>query len=185
MDGRRRQPTYWTAHAKICARQNIFRQSDNSYTGSALRAGEEFGWPKAPINLLDGAIRECRQHLLLWEYSHKITTSYKVPPASRKVAIWLPGKENSNSHGARPVHQIISMIKWIRTSRFSLKNSLSTTCFGVLRTASKPQTSYMVRATCIYTVWKKLWSHVCRGKNVERKQHSAENVELLGRCTGD
>ena len=41
-------------------------------------AEEEFGWPKAPINLLDGAIRECRQHLLLWEYSHKITTSYKV-----------------------------------------------------------------------------------------------------------
>ena len=24
---------------------------------------------------------------------------------------------NSNSHGARPVHQIIAMIKWIRTSR--------------------------------------------------------------------
>ena len=35
------------------------------------------------------------------------------------------GKGNSNSHGARPVHQIISMIKWIRTSRLSMKNSLS------------------------------------------------------------
>jgi len=32
---------------------------------------------------------------------------------------------NPNSHCARPVHQIISMIKWIRTSRLSLKNSLS------------------------------------------------------------
>jgi len=26
---------------------------------------------------------------------------------------------------ARPVHQIISMIKWIRTSRLSIKNALS------------------------------------------------------------
>ena len=31
----------------------------------------------------------------------------------------------SNSHGARPVRQIITMTKWIRTSRFSTKNSLS------------------------------------------------------------
>ena len=36
----------------------------------------------------------------------------------------LPGKENSNSNGARPVHQIISIIKWIRTSKLSTKNSL-------------------------------------------------------------
>jgi len=33
-------------------------------------------------------------------------------------------KGNSNSHGARPVHLIITMIKWIRTSRLSIKNSL-------------------------------------------------------------
>ena len=32
---------------------------------------------------------------------------------------------NSNSHGARPVHHIISIIKWIWTSRLSRKNSLS------------------------------------------------------------
>jgi len=31
---------------------------------------------------------------------------------------------DSNSHGARPVHLIITMIKWIRTSRLSIKNSL-------------------------------------------------------------
>jgi hypothetical protein len=37
----------------------------------------------------------------------------------------LPGKGNSNSHGARPVHLVITMIKWIRTSRWSIKNSLS------------------------------------------------------------
>ena len=29
-----------------------------------------------------------------------------------------------NSHGARPVHLIITMIEWIRTSRLSIKNSL-------------------------------------------------------------
>ena len=47
----------------------------------------------------------------------------------RKVDVRLPGKGNSNSHGARPVHLIITMIKWIRTSRLSIKNSLpDTTC---------------------------------------------------------
>ena len=42
----------------------------------------------------------------------------------KKVDIRLPRQGNSNSHGARPVHLIISMIKWIRTSRLSIKNSL-------------------------------------------------------------
>jgi len=47
------------------------------------------------------------------------------PRRGRKVDIRLPGKRNSNSHGAWPVHLIITMIKWIRTSRLSIKNSLS------------------------------------------------------------
>ena len=33
--------------------------------------------------------------------------------------------DDSNSDGARPVHLIITMIKWIRTRRLSIKNSLS------------------------------------------------------------
>ena len=33
------------------------------------------------------------------------------------------------SHGVRPVHLIITMLKWIRTSRLSIKNSLSV-CVG-------------------------------------------------------
>jgi len=45
---------------------------------------------------------------------------------NRKVAVRLPGKGNSNSHDARPVHRIITMIKWFRNSRLSIKNSLST-----------------------------------------------------------
>jgi len=43
----------------------------------------------------------------------------------RKVDVRLPGKGDSNPHGARPVHLIITMIKWSRTSRLSIKNSLS------------------------------------------------------------
>ena len=45
--------------------------------------------------------------------------------SARKVDVRLPGKGNSNSHGAKPVHLIITMIKWIRTSKLSIKNSLS------------------------------------------------------------
>ena len=41
---------------------------------------------------------------------------------TRKVDIRLPEKEDSNSHGARPVHQ---KHRWNRTSRLSIKNSLS------------------------------------------------------------
>jgi len=37
----------------------------------------------------------------------------------------LPGKGNSNSHGAWPVHQFISRIMWIRNSRLSIALSLS------------------------------------------------------------
>ena len=47
----------------------------------------------------------------------------RAPLASR--ASEYPPKGNSNSHGARPVHLIITMIKWIRTSRLSIKNSLA------------------------------------------------------------
>jgi hypothetical protein len=36
----------------------------------------------------------------------------------------LPEKGYSNSHGARPAHLIITMIKWIRTSRSSIKETL-------------------------------------------------------------
>ena len=42
---------------------------------------------------------------------------------TRKVDLRLPGKGISNSHGARPVHLIISMITSIRTSSLSVKPS--------------------------------------------------------------
>ena len=43
----------------------------------------------------------------------------------RNVDKRLPGKGNSISHGARPVHQIMSMMKWLRTSKLSITKSLS------------------------------------------------------------
>ena len=39
-----------------------------------------------------------------------------------ELDVRLPGKRNSNSHGARPVHLSITMIEWIRTRRSSIKN---------------------------------------------------------------
>ena len=42
-----------------------------------------------------------------------------------KVGRQMQGYLKSNSHGARPVHLLITMRKWIRTSRLSIKNSLS------------------------------------------------------------
>ena len=50
---------------------------------------------------------------------------FHYPPCNRKADIRLPRNGISNSHGARPVHQIVSMIKWIRTSGLSIKHSLS------------------------------------------------------------
>ena len=44
-----------------------------------------------------------------------------APTASRKVDVRLPEIGNSNSHAARPVHHLITMITWIRTSRLSIK----------------------------------------------------------------
>ena len=38
-----------------------------------------------------------------------------------KVDGRLPEKGNSNSRGARPLHRIITMIKWIWTSRLSIR----------------------------------------------------------------
>jgi len=55
---------------------------------------------------------------------------HPLRPLRRQVDVRLPGKGNSNSHGARPVHLIITMTKWIRTSRLSIKNSLSLSDLG-------------------------------------------------------
>ena len=57
---------------------------------------------------------------------------YAFDPNLRRAAdARLPGKGNSNSHGTRPVHLIITMITWIWTSGLSIKNSLSAVCGAV------------------------------------------------------
>jgi len=60
---------------------------------------------------------------------------------TRRVDVRLPGKGNSNSHGARPVHLIITMIRWIPTSRLSIKNSLSLEGVEVTATAHRTASS--------------------------------------------
>ena len=42
-----------------------------------------------------------------------------------KTDVQRPGRGDSNSHGARPVCLIITMIEWIRTSKLSMTYSLS------------------------------------------------------------
>ena len=59
-----------------------------------------------------------------------VTMGLATCAGARKVYVRLPGKGNSNSQGARPVDLIITMIKWIRTSRLSIKNSLSVQVLG-------------------------------------------------------
>ena len=51
--------------------------------------------------------------------------SRDISRATGKVNGRLPGKGNSSSHGASPVHLIITITKWIRTRRLLIKNSLS------------------------------------------------------------
>ena len=53
---------------------------------------------------------------------------------TRKVHVKLPGQGNSYFH-----HQIISMIKWIRSSRSSIKNSLSKGRTDVPATTSRAE----------------------------------------------
>jgi len=50
------------------------------------------------------------------------------------------------SHGARPVHLIITMIRWIRTSRLSIKNSLSHAECGTFAIVSGASHEYFERA---------------------------------------
>ena len=64
----------------------------------------------------------------------------QVSSSIRKVDIRLPGKGNSNPHGAKPVHLIITLMKWIRTSRLSIKNSLSLFLSAEVFVPAIPQT---------------------------------------------
>ena len=74
--------------------------------------------PTSQVVLTDGS-KETSVKAGSAERTESQLLSPQVVPASlpRKVDVRLPGKGNSNSHGARPVHPIITMVKWIRTNR--------------------------------------------------------------------
>ena len=77
---------------------------------------------KIHLNPILGAVTESQ--MLYRTTLMAVGLMYQVP-YPRKVDTRLHGKGTSNSHRARPVHLIIAMMKWIRTSRLSIKNSLS------------------------------------------------------------
>ena len=56
-------------------------------------------------------------------WSEKACCKDDLTPCTKKVDVRLPEKQNPNSHGARPVHLIIMMTEWIRTSRLAIKKS--------------------------------------------------------------
>ena len=82
-------------------------------------------------------------HPILRAFSHlprRVCIYHQTCPSPGKVAsMRLPAKGNSNFHGARPVNQIIPMIRWIRTSRFSIKN---------LRTGTRSEIELALRGAC-------------------------------------
>ena len=73
----------------------------------------------------------------------------KLREAVRKVDVRLPGKGNSNSHVARPVHQIIAIIRWFWTSRLSIKDSLSLRSFQNVREAEAASWETLCASECI------------------------------------
>ena len=92
----------------------------------------------------------------------------------RNVDVRLPGKEIIDCHGARPVHRIITMMKWIRTSRLSVKNSLS-----AIRPRSESQRS--ARKLIVENTWRvsiDVGSQVCCQANVAHMRQSRPDYKF-------
>ena len=84
--------------------------------------------PTKQFALAKDASSDSQESLIKPPTPHPQTLSFAGP---RQVDVKLTGKGNPNSHGARPVHLIITMIRWIRTGRLSIQNSLSSQAGGV------------------------------------------------------
>ena len=83
-----------------------------------------------------------------------------------EVDVRLPGKVDSNSHGARPVHLIITIIKWTRTSRLSINNSLSErSCTGRVQgdqgsaAAAAPRGRYLCHTLPLFRTHTRIHTH--------------------------
>ena len=87
-----------------------------AFSGGVHFGGVPFAYMLCPGWLHTAAIRP-------WRAPACLPSSEGGDMGVKNVDTRLPGKGNSNSHGARPAHQTISMIRWIRTSRLLIKNS--------------------------------------------------------------
>jgi len=71
----------------------------------------------------DQVIRWCSEiklRLMTWRGRRGTTPTRSTSCRPRPTSTPSSRKQGMASHGARPVHLIITMIKWIRTSRLSL-----------------------------------------------------------------
>ena len=109
-----RVPFEWHLHQSCCVRHSQALQLPSWPLALSTERQEE-----AVLEQISAVLAVTRRLLA----AASVSTSIFVCKA-RKVETRLPGK-NPNSQGARPVHQTISMIKWIRTSRLPIKNSFS------------------------------------------------------------
>ena len=80
-------------------------------------------------------------------YKTDFNTMMRAHRRAPEVDVRIPGQGNSNSYGARPVHLIITTIKWIRTSSLLIKNSLRQNGIQISLTPVKVQGGLQHAAT--------------------------------------
>ena len=89
-----------------------------SFTIRASDSAWHHGLPGRPMMSRSRFVVQIRQLKSIEQLPDRMSrASYICGGVHWKVDVRLPGKENSNSHGARPVHQIIPM-----TSQLSLRS---------------------------------------------------------------
>ena len=95
----------------------------------------------------------------------------------RKVDVRLPGKGVSNGcGGARPVHIIITMIKWIWTSRLSIKNSLSLEVGErVVHRRNQPSRTWFRRGL-VFKAHRLLYHSTLGLRAIQKKKKKVENL---------
>jgi len=105
--------------------------------------------------------------ICVWQRPRRTAAKHISPEyvlEDRKVDIRLPGKGNSHSHGARPVHLTITMIKWIRTSMLAIKIYLSARFILFFCTRRGLYTTCMhciTRQRYMYALYNSITIHVC------------------------
>ena len=105
-----------------------FSLRDMQHDGGKLRLGEK--WIERERECVCVCVRERererereRAEEVCRPWSHERREGQALRGGIHDLGRW---GNDPKSHGARPVHLIIKMIKWIRTSRLSIKNSLCT-----------------------------------------------------------